>query len=70
MYRKDESRPWEVVDESQEERHKVDNKKETKTNETLEKEKPYVPPPPYKLKILYPQTLTKSNNEGQFKKFI
>ena len=35
-----------------------------------EKEKPYVPPPPYKPSIPYPQRLTKSKTEGQFKKFV
>ena len=54
IYRKNESKLKKVVDESQEEPQKVDNKEETKTNATIEKEKPYVPPPPYKSKIMYP----------------
>lgn len=51
MYRKDDSEPTKVVDESQEEPQKVDNKEETETTETVENEKPYIPPPPYKPKI-------------------
>ncbi|XP_039687866.1 uncharacterized protein [Medicago truncatula] len=35
-----------------------------------EKEKPYVPPPPYKPSIPYPQRLAKSKTESQFKKFV
>ncbi|XP_050915581.1 uncharacterized protein LOC127130652 [Lathyrus oleraceus] len=35
-----------------------------------DKEPPYVPPPPYKPLITYPQRLVKSKNEGQFKKFV
>jgi hypothetical protein len=35
-----------------------------------EKEKPYVPPPPYNPLIPFPQRLAKSKSEGQFKKFI
>ena len=54
MYRKDESELEKVVDEIQEEPQKVDSKEETKTNETVEKEKPYVPPPLYKPKLVYP----------------
>ncbi len=38
--------------------------------EENEKEKPYVPPPPYKPLIPYPQRLAKSKTEGQFKKFV
>lgn len=41
-----------------------------KNEEAVEKEKPYVPPPPYKPHIPYPQRLVKSKNEGQFKKFV
>ena len=40
------------------------------SREVSEKDKPYVPPPPYKPPIPYPQRLTKSKNEGQFKKFV
>ena len=35
-----------------------------------EKVKPYVPPPPYKPLIRFPQRLAKSKSEGQFKKFV
>ena len=35
-----------------------------------EKEKPYVPPQPYKPSIPFPQRLAKSKTEGQFKKFV
>ncbi|XP_050896127.1 uncharacterized protein LOC127102842 [Lathyrus oleraceus] len=38
--------------------------------ETVEKEQLYVPPPPYKSPIPYPQRLSKSKIEGQFKKFV
>lgn len=48
----------------------ADNEETTITKEIVEKEKPYVPPPPYKPLIPYPQRLGKSKNEGQFKKFI
>ncbi|XP_058725740.1 uncharacterized protein LOC131597035 [Vicia villosa] len=44
--------------------------KEDKEGETKEKEAPYIPPPPYKLPIPYPQRLEKSKNIGQFKKFV
>ena len=47
-----------------------DKGEEDKNEESIEKEKPYVPPPPYKPPIPYPQRLAKSKNEGQFKKFI
>lgn len=70
MYTKDESELEKVDDKSQEEPQKADNEETTKSNETVEKEKPYVPPPPYKPKIQYPQRLSKSKNKGQFKKFI
>ncbi|XP_058784357.1 uncharacterized protein LOC131659141 [Vicia villosa] len=45
-------------------------KKEAKEGETEEKEAPYVPPPPYKPPILYPQRFKKSKSIGQFKKFV
>ncbi|XP_050890327.1 uncharacterized protein LOC127095720 [Lathyrus oleraceus] len=44
--------------------------KEDKNGEAEDKETPYVPPPPYIPPIPYPQRLTKSKNEGQFKKFV
>ena len=44
--------------------------KENENQETVEKEKPYVPPPPYKPPIPYPQRLTNSKTMGQFKKFV
>jgi hypothetical protein len=44
--------------------------KEDKGGEAEDKETPYVPSPPYKPPIPYPQRLAKSKNEGQFKKFI
>ncbi|XP_058758786.1 uncharacterized protein LOC131632038 [Vicia villosa] len=43
---------------------------EEKEGETEEKEAPYVPPPPYKPPILYPQRFKKSKSIGQFKKFV
>ncbi|PNX82894.1 hypothetical protein L195_g038931 [Trifolium pratense] len=46
------------------------NLKEKSGEETVEKKKPYVPPPPYKPPILYPQKLEKSKSIGQFKKFV
>lgn len=48
------------------------NKLEEKdgSKEAVEKEKPYVPLPPYKPPIPYPQRLDKSKIEGQFRKFI
>ncbi|XP_050878148.1 uncharacterized protein LOC127081964 [Lathyrus oleraceus] len=44
--------------------------KEKKSEEAIKKEEPYVPPPPYKPHILYPQRLAKSKSVGQFKKFV
>ena len=41
-----------------------------KSEEAVEKEIPYVPPPPYKPHVPYPQRLAKTKNEGQFKKFV
>ena len=46
------------------------NDKNDKSEEAAEKETPYVPPPPYKPPIPFPQRLAKSKNEGQFKKFV
>jgi len=50
----------------------VDVGETSKSQEVTEKEteKPYVPPPPYKPSIPYPQRLAKSKTEGQFKKFV
>ncbi|XP_045791573.1 uncharacterized protein LOC123886284 [Trifolium pratense] len=44
--------------------------KEDSGEETLEKKRPYVPLPPYKPLIPYPQRFEKSKSEGQFKKFV
>ena len=38
--------------------------------DTVIKEKPYVPPPLYKPPIPYPQRLTQSRSAWQFKKFV
>ncbi|XP_050918509.1 uncharacterized protein LOC127135927 [Lathyrus oleraceus] len=38
--------------------------------EAVEKEKPCVPPPPYKTSIPYPQRLAKSKTKGQFRNFV
>ncbi|XP_050878430.1 uncharacterized protein LOC127082228 [Lathyrus oleraceus] len=46
------------------------NGKRDKNKEVIDEEKPYVPPPPYKLPIPYPRRLVKFKNEGQFKKFV
>lgn len=70
MYRKVKSKPWKVADESQEGPYKDCNEDKTKTNETVEKQKLYMHSLPYKPKIMYPQRLAKSKNEGQFKKLI
>lgn len=49
----------------------VNDGKAPKANEAVEKEHPYVPPPPpYKLIVPYPQRLVKSKNKGQFRKFV
>lgn len=70
MFRRVDKEPEKVVDESQV-RKPIDEDEETITNkDDIEKEKPYVPPPPYKPKIPYPQRLAKTKNGGQFKKFI
>lgn len=47
-----------------------DVSKEDESGEAKDKEPPYVPPPPYKPYVPYPQRLVKSNNEGQLKKFV
>ncbi|XP_050918964.1 uncharacterized protein LOC127136453 [Lathyrus oleraceus] len=44
--------------------------KENKNEEAIEKEEPYVPPPPYKPHIPYPQRFAKSKSVGKFKKFL
>ncbi|KAI5397457.1 hypothetical protein KIW84_063321 [Lathyrus oleraceus] len=44
--------------------------KEDNTQEAEVKEKPYVPPPPYKPPIMYPQRLANSKTAGQFRKFV
>ncbi|XP_050875601.1 uncharacterized protein LOC127079235 [Lathyrus oleraceus] len=44
--------------------------KEDESGETKDKEPSYVPLPPYKPLIPYPQRLVKSKNKGQFKKFV
>lgn len=51
MYEKIDSELEKVAHESQEEPKKYNNEDITKINETVEKKKPYVPPPPYKPKI-------------------
>ncbi|XP_058762054.1 uncharacterized protein LOC131635455 [Vicia villosa] len=43
---------------------------ETIARDAAEKTKPYVPLPPYKPPIPFPQILAKSKTEGQFKKFM
>lgn len=48
----------------------ANNELAPKTKETIEKEQPYVPHPPYKPPLRYPQRLAKSKTEGQFKKFV
>ena len=52
------------------ETEKEDDQEEDENQESVKKEKPYVPPPPYKPLIPYPQRLLKSKSVGQFKKFI
>jgi hypothetical protein len=47
---------------------KPEEKDETK--EEVDKEIPYVPPPPYKSPTPYPERLSKSKTEGQFRKFV
>ncbi|XP_050896837.1 uncharacterized protein LOC127103634 [Lathyrus oleraceus] len=49
---------------------KEDELEEDKSEEAVEKEEPYVPPPPYKPIIPYPQRLVKSKSVGQFQKFV
>ncbi|CAJ2644607.1 uncharacterized protein LOC123896171 [Trifolium pratense] len=44
--------------------------KEESGEETVEKKRPYAPPPPYKPPIPYPQRFEKSKSVGQFKKFV
>ncbi|KAK2382735.1 hypothetical protein QL285_070252 [Trifolium repens] len=44
--------------------------KEDSGEEIVEKKRPYVPSPPYKPPIPFPQRLAKPKNEGQFKKFV
>ncbi|XP_045802530.1 uncharacterized protein LOC123896150 [Trifolium pratense] len=44
--------------------------KEDSGEETVEKKRPYAPPPPYKPPIPYPQRFEKSKSVGQFKKFV
>ncbi|KAI5396354.1 hypothetical protein KIW84_062526 [Lathyrus oleraceus] len=43
---------------------------EDNTQEAEEKEKPHVPPPPYKPLIMYPQRLARSKTASQFRKFV
>ena len=62
MYQKPDKTTTEKVSEPKE--------KEDNTQEAEEKEKPYVPPPPYKPPILYPQRLASSKTAGQFRKFV
>ena len=40
------------------------DKEKVGDGETVEKEKPYLPPPPYKPPISYPQRLAKSKSAG------
>lgn len=42
----------------------TENGKEDKSGEVEDKETPYMPRPPYKPHIPYPQRLAKSKNEG------
>ncbi|XP_050897504.1 uncharacterized protein LOC127104366 [Lathyrus oleraceus] len=44
--------------------------KKDESREAKDKEPIYVPSPPYKPPVPYPQRLVKSKNEGQFKKFV
>ncbi|XP_050908517.1 uncharacterized protein LOC127122178 [Lathyrus oleraceus] len=44
--------------------------KEDESREAKDKELPYMPLPPYKPPVPYPQRLVKSKNEGKFKKFV
>ncbi|XP_050876102.1 uncharacterized protein LOC127079776 [Lathyrus oleraceus] len=70
MYKRVEEEPEKVTDESQVGKPIADSEETITTKDTVEKEKSYLPPPPYKLKIPYPRRLAKTKNEGQFKKFI
>ncbi|XP_050909252.1 uncharacterized protein LOC127123028 [Lathyrus oleraceus] len=45
-----------------------DELKEDKSEEAVEQEEPYLPPPPYKPFVPYPRRLVKSKSVGQFKK--
>ncbi|XP_050890456.1 uncharacterized protein LOC127095868 [Lathyrus oleraceus] len=45
-------------------------KPDPKDKDNQEKEKPYIPSPPYKSPITYPQRLAKTKTESQFKKFL
>ncbi|XP_050901004.1 uncharacterized protein LOC127107721 [Lathyrus oleraceus] len=49
---------------------KEDELKENKREEAIKKEESYVPPPPYKPHIPYPQRFVKSKSVGQVKKFV
>ncbi|XP_050875981.1 uncharacterized protein LOC127079641 [Lathyrus oleraceus] len=49
---------------------KEEKLKEDKSKKVIEKEESYVPPPPYKPPIPYPQRLVKSKSVGKFKKFV
>ncbi|XP_050889660.1 uncharacterized protein LOC127094946 [Lathyrus oleraceus] len=44
--------------------------KEDENGDAKDKELPYLPLPPYKPLVPYPERLVKSKNEGQFKKFV
>lgn len=55
---------------NQDEKESEPKEKEVSNGETIEKEQPCVPPPPYKPPIPYPQRLAKTKNVGQFKKFV
>ncbi|XP_050875110.1 uncharacterized protein LOC127078720 [Lathyrus oleraceus] len=48
----------------------INDGKEDERGDAKDKEPPYMPLPPYKPLIPYPQSLVKSQNEGQFKKFV
>ncbi|XP_050875608.1 uncharacterized protein LOC127079243 [Lathyrus oleraceus] len=70
MYRRVKEELEKVTNENQVGKPIASNEETIINKDDVEKEKPYVPPPPYKPKIPYPQRLVKYMNEGHFKKFI